>query len=55
MTVLLAAQDALDNQWAYVSGAYGLVVASLVAYAGLTIARGRKLAKRLPPEDRRWM
>lgn len=53
--LLLAAQDGIDNQWAYVSGAYGLVVASLVAYAGWTIARGRKLGKRLPPEDRRWM
>ncbi len=50
MTVL-----AIENQWDYVAGSYGLVVAVLAAYAGWTIRRGRKVARQLPPEDRRWM
>lgn len=52
MTALLAAQD---NEWAYVGGAYGLVVVVLVLYAAYTITRGRKVGRQLPPEDRRWM
>lgn len=56
MMWLLAAQAAVqDDEWAYVAGAYGLTAAVLVAYVGWVIARGRKLGKRLPPADRRWM
>lgn len=56
MTALfVAAQEPIADQWSYVAGAYGLVVAVLVAYAAWTIMRGRKLGRRLPPEDRRWM
>lgn len=52
MSLLLAAQD---NEWGYVAGAYGLVVAVLVLYAAYTIARGRRIGRQLPPEERRWM
>lgn len=52
MALLLAAQD---NEWGYVAGAYGLVFAVLVAYAAVTIVRGRRVGRQLHPEDRRWM
>lgn len=52
MALFLAAQD---NEWGYVAGAYGLVVAVLVAYAAWTIVRGRRIGRQLSPEDRRWM
>ncbi|MCU1498876.1 MAG: hypothetical protein JWM47_2829 [Acidimicrobiales bacterium] len=55
MTALLAAATADPNAWSYVAGAYGLVIAVLVLYAVLTIVRGRRVGRQLPPEDRRWM
>lgn len=54
IAVLLAAGDPITHEWSYVAGAYGLVVAVLVAYAAWTIIRGRKLGRQLPPGDRRW-
>lgn len=50
---VLASQP--TNQWGYVAGAYLAVVGVLVAYAVLTIVRGRRVGRRLPPEDRRWL
>lgn len=52
MGLLLAAQD---GELAYVAGAYVLVIAVLLAYAAVTIVRGRRVGRQLPPEDRRWM
>lgn len=52
MALLLASES---NEWAYVASAYGLTIAVLVAYAVWTIARGRRVGRQLPPEDRRWM
>lgn len=43
------------NQWAYVLGAYGTVIAVLVAYVARTILLGRRAGRRLPPGSRRWM
>jgi hypothetical protein len=43
------------NQWGYVAFAYVVVVGALVGYAALTILRGRRVGRQLPPEDRRWM
>lgn len=51
MTALLLAL----GEWTYVGWAYGIVVGVLVAFAVLTILRGRKLGRDLPPEDRRWL
>ncbi len=39
----------------YVVAAWGVVLGGLFLYAVLTIARGRRLSERVPPEDRRWM
>ncbi len=52
MAMLLATES---NEWAYVASAYGLVIIVLVAYAAWTIARGRRVGRQLPSEDRRWM
>lgn len=41
--------------WGYIWACWILVFATIGVYAALTIARGRRLTRRLPPEDRRWM
>lgn len=43
------------NQWGYVAGAYAVVVGGLVAYALLTIVRGRRAGRQVPAEGRRWL
>jgi heme exporter protein CcmD len=45
----------MSGQWGYVTASYGLVLGSMAAYAVWTIRRGRRLARRLPAEDRRWL
>lgn len=46
---------ALPDEMGYVWGSYALVVGVLVAYAIVTVRRGRAVGRRLPPEERRWM
>lgn len=43
------------NQWAYVSAAYAIVFGTLLLYVARTVALGRRVGRRLPPEERRWM
>lgn len=38
----------------YVGAGYGISFAVLAVYALVTVRRGRALAKRVPPEERRW-
>jgi hypothetical protein len=38
----------------YVLPGYAIVVGSGFAYAAWLVRRGRSLAKRVPPERRRW-
>lgn len=38
----------------YVLAGYGVVVGALGAYALWLVRRGRDVARRLPPERRRW-
>jgi heme exporter protein CcmD len=52
--VLAQAADTPDDI-GYVWAAYGLAVVLIVAYAVLTIRRGRAVSRQLPPEERRWM
>lgn len=43
--------DAWDNvAWGYV-----IVIGALIAYSAWVLVRGRRLSKRVPPEDRRWL
>jgi len=41
--------------WGYVIAAYAVVFGTIGIYAALTLARGRKLSKRLPGGQRRWL
>ena len=38
----------------YVAAGWGISLVVLGAYALRTVRRGRALAERVPPEDRRW-
>jgi hypothetical protein len=38
----------------YILAAWTVVLGGLALYAVVTIARGRRLARRVPPERRRW-
>ncbi len=43
------------DHWSYVAAGYVIVFATLALYAVRTVTRGRRLARRLPSEERRWM
>ncbi len=38
----------------YVAAGWGISLVALAAYAVRTVRRGRALAERVPPEERRW-
>jgi hypothetical protein len=40
---------------AYIFSAWSIVFGVLAVYAGVTVARGRRLARRVPPDRRRWV
>ncbi len=44
----------MTDTWGYVAAAWIIVLGSFLAYAVVTIVRGRALSKQVPPEDRRW-
>ena len=46
---------AVQSFWGYVIGAYVVVFGVIGLYAARTISRGRKLAARLPADQRRWI
>jgi drug/metabolite transporter (DMT)-like permease len=56
-TVLFAAEGNYGgpNEWGYVLAGWAIAVGGLALYAVVTVVRGRRLAKQLPPEERRWM
>jgi hypothetical protein len=40
--------------WTYVIAAWVIVLGVIGLYAATVIARGRRLSRQVPPEDRRW-
>jgi heme exporter protein D len=38
----------------YVFTGWGIALVALAAYSVRTVRRGRRLAERVPPEERRW-
>ena len=40
---------------AYVAAGYVIVFLTVAGYAAWVIVRGRRLSKRVTPEDRRWL
>lgn len=43
-----------DSSWLYVGLGWGVSAGALVGYAALVVARGRRLSRQVPPEERRW-
>lgn len=43
------------NQWGYVIASWLITFLVIGVFAVLTIMRGRRLSRQVPPEDRRWM
>jgi hypothetical protein len=41
--------------WTYVVVGYGLCIAGIGAYAATLLVRGRRLARKVPPGERRWL
>ncbi|MEX2292403.1 MAG: hypothetical protein WD691_01345 [Acidimicrobiales bacterium] len=42
------------THWGYVTAGWAIPLLALAAYAVRTLRRGRSLAERVRPEDRRW-
>jgi hypothetical protein len=55
--VLLGQAGFYENPdgWTYVAVGYGLCVAGIATYAATLLARGRRLARKVPPDERRWL
>lgn len=45
---------ALTGTWPYVAAAWVIVLGGIGVYALVTVMRGRRLSRRVPPEKRRW-
>ena len=54
VALFAAAEGMASGTWPYVIAAWVIVFGSIAAYAAVTIVRGRRLSKRVPPEKRRW-
>jgi hypothetical protein len=57
LTPLFAAEGNYGgpNEWSYVLAGWAIAIGGVVAYAVVTLLRGRRIARQLPPEERRWM
>ena len=57
MSHLLAQTGFYENPdgWTYVTVGYALCIAGIAAYTVVLMVRGRRLARRVPPEQRRWL
>lgn len=42
------------SAWTYVSATYAIAVGLFGGYIAWVLAKGRKVNRQLPPEDRRW-
>ena len=40
--------------WGYVIASWAIVFGSIGAFSTVTILRGRRLSRQVPPEKRRW-
>jgi membrane protein implicated in regulation of membrane protease activity len=54
LTILAEAYTS-PEQWSYVLVGWGLCIVGFILYAVVLVLRGRRLARQVPPEDRRWM
>jgi hypothetical protein len=54
---LLAQAGLYENPdpWTYVGAGYALCIIGVVAYSLTLLRRGRRLARQVPPGERRWL
>lgn len=45
---------AIGGTWPYVTASWTFVFGAIGAFAVVTVVRGRRLSRRVPPERRRW-
>lgn len=45
----------MENETLYIAGGWLVTFGAVGVYAAVLIARGRRLSRQVPPEDRRWM
>jgi uncharacterized membrane protein len=45
----------VSNQWPFIIGSWAVTIAVLGAYTLVTLRRGKRLSRQVPPESRRWM
>ena len=50
-----AEQYKSPEQWSYVLVGWALLIGGFALYVTRLLLRGRKLARQLPPDERRWM
>jgi hypothetical protein len=57
LTVLLGEVGLYENPagWTYVTVGYALCILGILAYTVTLMVRGRRLARRVPPDQRRWL
>lgn len=48
------AEGTAENTWPYVIASWLIVFGAIATYAAITVIRGRRLSRRVPPENRRW-
>lgn len=53
--VLAKAGSVPQDPWPFVIAGYVVMGLGLLAYAAITIGRGRRLSRRVAPERRRWL
>ena len=53
-TAVLALSE-VSNQWPFIIGSWLVTVLVLGGYAVVTLRRGKRLSRQVPPESRRWM
>lgn len=53
-SLVLAASGTASGTWPYVIASWIIVFGAIAAYAVVTVVRGRRLSRRVPPEKRRW-
>lgn len=44
----------MTSMWWYVIAAWVAVLGTLAIYGATTVAKGRRLSRQVPPEERRW-
>ena len=45
---------AIEGTWPYVAAAWIVVFGAIAVFAIVTVVRGRRLSRQVPPERRRW-